>query len=214
MKITRHLHYFQNPTTCIKHEFRFDPPIDIDSTIGKIDEVFKGFNLVGKLTAAKVALIINRNGILDIRDVVMKPGESLSIEVPINHRLDSVTKDDSCQMQILVNDKSITYWFTIGMPGAVKITGRLIKDDDNFHGKLRTDLTDTAFRDYLVKRTLADINVVEKIAEKIPDLMNTKEAAKYLGQSTSWLYKEAESGTIPRTKNKKFLKSDLDKYLK
>ena len=40
--------------------------------------------------------------------------------------------------------------------------------------------------------------------------MNTKQAAKYVGRSESWLYKKAESGEILRTRHKMFRKSDLD----
>ena len=207
MKITRHIHYFQNPTTCLKHEFTFDPPIDLPSTLGKIDEIFKDFDLKRKLKLEEVAPVINGSNILDIRNLVMNAGESLSIEAPIGYRLADVIKDDSCQMQILVNAETIIYWFTIGKTGAVGITGQLIKDDDSFHRKLKANLADIPFREYLVRRTLADVDM-EKVT---PEIMSHSEAATYLKISPKTLYNKRD---VPRLKGNLYGKSELDMYLK
>ena len=40
MKISRHIHYIQNPVSCIRYELTFDPPIDVESTLGKIDPFY------------------------------------------------------------------------------------------------------------------------------------------------------------------------------
>ena len=104
----------------------------------------------------------------------------------------------------------LQYWFTIGKDGVFEITGQLIRDDDGFLGKLRADLRDTNMRSYLVTRSLADSEKLSIDEVEFPGIMTAEEAAQYLRISKSTLYKNTE---IPRTKNKKFRKVDLDKYL-
>lgn len=74
-------------------------------------------------------------------------------------------------------------------------------------------MKDIPFRAYIVQSTLANsaVTVAEVLRE--PELMNTKEASKYLGVSVSQVYKLAAGGRIPRTPHKKFRKTDLDAFL-
>ncbi|MBC8276920.1 MAG: helix-turn-helix domain-containing protein [FCB group bacterium] len=191
-------------------EFKFDPPVEIQSPLGALKEIYDGIDLTAHMVAEQTFSGINENGILHVTEV-MKAGEVFSIEVRKGHRLDKIVIDLVHTLQIMAAHNCLQYWFTIGKDGVFEITGQLIRDDDGFLGKLRTDLRDTNMRSYLVKRSLADSEKLSIDEVEFPGIMAADEAAQYLRISKSTLYKKTE---IPRTKNKKFRKVDLNNYLK
>jgi len=214
MKITRHIHYLENPTTCIRHEFKFDPPYELKSTLGKVDPIYPGFDFSkggNRARLTKVEPIINKNGLLHIREL-MNAGEVLSIELRVKHRLDKITLDDAHQLEILAGDNGLLYWINVGKTGALVVTGKLIPDIDRFFQLLKTNLTDPAVRNYIKQRSVVDGRTDINWSDLFPDVMNIAQAAVFLGLAESTVYKKAQSGEIPRNRNKKYLKVELDLY--
>jgi hypothetical protein len=214
VKISRHLHYIQNPDSCFRYELIFDPPIDVESTLGKIDPLYPDMESSTENSPKrleKTANVINKNGLLHISEV-MKPGETLSIDLRSGFRLDKLVIADENELQVLVRNKGLTYKFSIGKKGVFQVTGKVIKDDDGLYRDLKADLTDVSMREYVVMKSLSNSVGTTATVEATPDILNTKKAAKYLGRSESWLYKKAGSGEIHRTSHKMFRKSDLDAF--
>ncbi len=223
MKISRHIRYIEDTDYCLREEMLFDPPVDFVSTLGSVDpDIYKGVDFTAEgnsITGETAASVVNDAMILDVREV-MKSGEVLSVEIKIGHRLKNITVAPEHQRQLLVwrglNGVSdgLLYWFTVGKDGVLEITAEVIPDDDGFLDKLKVNLTDTAMRAYLMQKSLADSVVTLEQIERVPDVMTTEEAARYLGISTSKLYKMAQSGEIPRTRHRKYIKKDLDAFKK
>ncbi len=219
MKISRHIRYIdiEGADYCIRRDMRFDPPVEIESTIGASDpDIYKelDFTTVEADTAkGRTARIVNEASVLLVNEV-MSAGEVLSVELRIGHRLKDIVLDSAHELRILAWDEGLLYWVTAGRDGVLEITGQVVPDDEGFFRKLKANLTDTAFRAYIVQRSLADTKVTLERVDRVPDVMTTEEAARYLGISKWTLYKKAGSGEIPRTRHKKFLKTDLDIYLR
>jgi hypothetical protein len=86
----------------------------------------------------------------------------------------------------------------------------MVKDDEGFFVKLKSNLKDIPYRAYIVQRSLASTEPTDAV---LPSIMNTGQAAAYPGLSQSKTYKLAQSGEIRRTPQKRFRKVDLDAYL-
>ncbi len=212
MKITRHLHYIQNPDLCVRYELTFDPPVDVESTLGEIDAFYLPKHFTGEGTSNRLertANMINNNGLLHIKEV-MAPGEVISMDIMHGFRLDQIVKADENELQVFVRDTGLTYAFTIGKIGVFQVTGKVIKDDDGFYRDLKADLTDVSMREYVVRHSLADIDAVREPIEANPGIMNHKQAADYLNLSPATLYNIKE---IPRLKHNRYRKDDLDSYM-
>ena len=213
MKTTRHIHINDSKDGCIRQEFSFDPPIELQSTLGAIDEIYAGVDLEGHVIAEEIIPVINRNGILHISEV-MKAGAVFSIEVRKGYRLNKIVIDSANTLQLLATPHKILYWFTIGRDGIFEITGELVKDDDGILGKLKADLKDPHMRGYLVKRSLADSEVSMAKLDEPPKIMKHNEAAKYLRLASQTLYNKVAAGEIPRRPGNVYLKEDLDAYIR
>jgi hypothetical protein len=215
MKICRHLHYIQHPDSCFRYELTFDPPIDVESTLGKIDSFYIAKHFTGEGTSnriEKTANVINRSGLLHIREVMVQ-GEVLSIDINSGYRLDQIVKGDDNELQVFVRETGLTYVFTIGKKGVFQVTGRVIKDDDGFYQKLNFDLTDMAMRNFIVRKSLANFDESLDVSENIPDLMDAREAARHYWPSKSWFEKKRASREIPVTKHRKMKREDIESLL-
>jgi predicted DNA-binding transcriptional regulator AlpA len=215
MLITRHIIYRDQASACWRQELRYDPPLEIDLSLGKVSSILNSQSSRKNRSGGslrKCKPIVNANGILHINEVV-KAGETISIVLRPNYRLKNVVLGEAHSLQALVDEQGFQYWFTIGQDGAFEMTGSLVRDDEGFFLKLQKNLKDIPFRAYIVQLTLADTKVTLAAHDKPPDLMDTKAASKYLGISDSTLYKKAQAGLIPRTPDTKFRRVDLDAYL-
>jgi excisionase family DNA binding protein len=215
MLISRHLIYIDAPTGCWRQELLYDPPLEIDLSLGMVSSILNS-QMAPKGTTKgslrKCKPIINANDILHINEV-MKAGETVSIVLRSGYRLRDIVLRDTHQLLVLVDDKGLHYWFTIGQDGVFEVTGTMLKDNEGMHSRLKANLRDIPYRAYVVQRSLASVNQISDALDKPKDVMSTNEAAKYLGISASTLYKIAGSGKVPRTPQKKFLRADLDAYL-
>ena len=188
MRISCHVRYIdiEGENYCIRKDMRFDPPVEIESTVGSSDpDIYKEleFTTVEADTAnGRTARIVNDAGILLVNEV-MSAGEILSVELRIGHRLKDIALDSAHELRILGWDEGLLYWITAGRDGVLEITGQLVPDDEGFFRKLKANLTDTAFRAYLVQRSLVDSKVTLERVERVPEVMTTEEAARYLGIS-------------------------------
>lgn len=198
---------------CERIEISFDPPIDIDSSLGSVESLYKDEILKrGAAVRRKVSAVINQNGILHVKEV-MQSGELLTIRVRPKHRLNNIVLHQSHELQVLPDQQRLQYWITAGKDGAVEVTGEMVKDDENFFSKLKSNLTNMPLRAYIVQETLLDRMGIPN-AVVVPDVMTTAEAADYLSLSKSKVYKLAQSGSLKRTPQKRYRKSDLDDYMR
>ncbi len=215
MKITRHIHYLENPTTCVRHEFTFDPPYELKSTLGKVDPIYPGFDFSkggNRARLTKVEPIVNKNGLLHIREL-MNAGEVLSVELRVKHRLDKITRDAEHQLEMLAGDSGLLYWINVGKAGAVVVTGKLIPDIDRFFQLVKPNLTDPVVREYVIQRSTLSGRTNFKWFDLFPDVMDHNQAALLLKRSPSWLYDKVALREIRRARNKRYMKKDLIAYL-
>ena len=218
MKVTRHVHFLDSPTkypegVAVPHKTvsTFDPPRNLGSTIGKIEVIYPLTLFAhsrNKMSPETIFPIV-KNVILHIREL-MKAGEVLSVELRVGHCLRNLTLDPVHSLQLLAGDTGLLYWITVGREGHLEVTGQVVKDTDGVFRKLKSDLTDTTMRDYLVKRSLADSGAKAEEAEQVADVMTHAQAAHYLQLSPKTLY---NNRAIPRLKHNRYRKEDLDRYL-
>ena len=213
MKISRNIHIQDTKDDSTRIEFNFDPPVEITSPLGALCEIYDGIGLTANMVAEKTFSGINANGILHVNEV-MQAGEVFSIEIRKGYRLDEIVIAQENTLQIMVAHNCLQYWFIIGKNGVFEVTGKMIKDDDGFLGKLRADLKDTNMRSYLVKKSLADSDPSTTKIDNIQDVMKHKEAAAYLRMASQTLYNKVSTGEITRRSGKVYLKEDLDTYLR
>lgn len=214
MLVSRHIIYTDNPVACERIAIVFDPPMDIDSPLGKVESVYKDrIREAEQASRRECKPIVNANGILHVKEV-MRAGELLTLRIRPGYCFRNMVLDRAHALQVLPDTDRLQYWITVGIDGVVEVTGEMVKDDEDFFAKLKSDLKDIPFRAYIPQRTLADTKVTLDQIRALPDVMDTKVAARYLGVSVSKMYKLAEAGQIPRTPHKKFRKVDLDNYLK
>lgn len=212
MLISRHIIYTDNPVVCERIEISFDPPVDVDSTLGKIESIYDDETLRGGNPIRRaVSAVINRNGLLHVKEV-LRSGELLTIRLRPKHRLKDVVLNETNELQVLADQNRLQYWISAGKDGVLEVTGEMVKDEENFFSKLRKDLTDVPMRAYIAQETLLNRKEISK-AVSVPDVLTTAEAADYLSLSTSKVYKLAQSGDLKRTPQKRFRKSDLDAYM-
>ena len=98
----------------------------------------------------------------------------------------------------------------------ISITGQVVKDTRDIYSKLKANSEDLELRHYYLKSCLAKTIEPEEYAERVPDLMNMNEAAKYLGISINTLYNWVSDEKIAVTKvggKNKFRKAELDQYI-
>lgn len=215
MRIHHHIFIEDYPSVCLRQDYRFSPPVRVESLLGKIRSFYgesEGNHPKREASGSHCEPVINRNEILDFQESVTK-GTLVSIAVRSGFRLAEICMDQMHALQIIADTVRLQYWFTAGQDGVFQVTGKMVKDSEGWHAKLLADLIDIPFRSYIVQRSLADSRVALAEINKLPEVMSTREAAKYLAVSTSKLYKKAEAGLIFRTPDKKFRKVDLDTYL-
>ena len=202
----------QNPDSCHRYELTFDPPIEVESTMGNVDPFYPDVDFTDDGITNKVektANVINKNGLLHITEVV-NTGEIISIELQPGLRLDKMRKGDEQELQIYTTNKNLMYYITSGKRGAVDLSAMVIKDVDGFFHELESDLTDNAMRAYIVRHTLIESSQDLKYPKKLADILNHDQAAKYLNLSPKTLYNIKE---ITRLKHNKYRKIDLDNYM-
>lgn len=219
MIISRHIRYIDNPEVCIRQELVFDPPVDVESTLGRSDaDIYRGIEFRSKdFPGPWVKPIIHEDGILHIREP-MAIGEIVSIELRQNHILDSITFDDRHNLQLLLwenlDDKvgGFIYWLTCGKDGILEVQAKLKNDRDGYYQKLKSNIRDLPYREYLVKKAVSQ-DIIEPVKESdYPHIMDNKMAASYLGIAVSTLYKISPL-ELPRTAQGRFRKKDLNDYL-
>ena len=157
----------------------------------------------------KAAPVINKSSVLDIREV-MKAGEILSVCIQPDFRLDQITKADENEMQVYVWEKGLMYLFSIGKDGSFQVTGEVVKDEDGFYQKLKSDPADMALRNYVKNESLADSRNYKRQEDTFPEIMTHNQAAKFLGIKSGTLYNNRE---VPRLKGNRYSKDSLLKYL-
>jgi len=209
--ISRHIRYADCDTIGHRSDRIIDPPIEFKSTLGNPDDEFfpESFEIIHP---DRIPPIVNQGGILEIQEL-MKPGEMLSIEPEPGYRLDQIVIDPVHSLVILANDDSLVYRIIVGKQGMLSFSAKKVEDKERFREKIKVDVGDTAMRKYITKRSMADSNITMEAIEKIPEVMDVKRAAKYLDVSVSWLEKKGGSGEIPRTRHKKYRKTDLDIWM-
>jgi len=97
---------------------RFDPPVELPSTFGSKDpEMYKDV-AIDLSEMEFTAPIVNDGDILRIVGPML-PGEILSIELRIGHRLKDISIDDAHDLQIMHWDLGFLYWITTGRDGVL-----------------------------------------------------------------------------------------------
>ncbi len=211
MKISKHIHFFQNPDSCYRYELKFEPPIEIESTLGKVKSFYLSENMKqpGSKKLETVANILNENSIIDIREP-MKTGETLSVEIGSNYRLENIVFDLEHHYQLYIYEQGFMYWFTTGKDGVFALTANLVKDTENYFSQIRSGIKDIAMRDYVKRLSLANSDSKQEKVEEFPEVMSHAQAAKFLGISKGTLYNNRE---VPRMKGNRYSKNALLKYL-
>ncbi|MCB9369851.1 MAG: helix-turn-helix domain-containing protein [Calditrichaeota bacterium] len=180
------------------------------STIGKIDSMY---DIDWATTKSRIRCcrdVANANGVVHVVEDLER-GDVVSIILRPNHRLQNVVIQKQDRLQVYATKSSFHYWITVGSSGAWELTGRIVKDTDGMFAKFKANLHDVPFRSYLVSMAL--VGHANTGDPQVPNVMTTKEAARYLCVSTSKVYKLAASGELKRTRQKRFRRTDLDTYL-
>ncbi|HEY3294017.1 MAG TPA: helix-turn-helix domain-containing protein [bacterium] len=215
MIVKRHILFSDEPDKKpTKLVFEFDPPVEVEAPLVSRKAMYidvPGFPMSADFRKVTVTPPINEKGKLYIQEVA-KPGDLISLVLRPKYKLQNLVLDRVHQMTITAPNDCLVYWFMVGRDGVFVVSGDMVKDD-GIQKKLHSNQDDIPLHAYMVQRALADTEVTMKSVETPPDLMNTEQAAKYLGMSKWTLYDKARLGDIPRTRNKKFRKVDLDAYL-
>ena len=104
------------------------------------------------------------------------------------------------------------YYITSGKKGAVDLSAMVVDDQDHHFSKLKANLTDTALRDYFVKRTLADSKAAGATIEQFPDYLTAEEAWEYLRIGRTKFFQLIKLGDIKKGPNNRYAKAELDRY--
>jgi excisionase family DNA binding protein len=97
------------------------------------------------------------------------------------------------------------------------IKGKITNDIEKIAERLKSNLTDVAFREYFIKLAIEDFGKEIKIPEYYPSIMTSNQVALYLNLAEKTIRKLTSEKKIPVTKiggSARYRKEDLDLFLK
>ena len=220
MKTKRIIRYSPWTDFTAVETFDFHEEVSLPNTLGQSGRLIPPFTKAQYSHSREdIESIISPAGImkitrhLDLHDVIV-------MNVPAKHRLSDIVIDATCSMDMILGKEDkrhiLLYWFTMGHSGIFKMTAKVIRDDENFLAKLKANLDDVPMRELLVQRSLADSKVTLEHVDKVPERMNHREAARYLGIAESTLYQKVGTGEIPCHKpsgKNMYLLAELEAYI-
>ena len=221
--------------------YDFTDPINLPNTLGKNEYLLTPEQRKScRYDVRQLESIISPAGVLKVREP-LHTGDVLLIAIPRGRRLTDIVIDSSTTLDFfldprdkrkkssdIVSDnsesfslhedlKGLIYLFAIGKDGIFDVIAKVIKDEDDYYCKLKSDLTDVPMRQYLLQMSLADSTLTMEHIDRVPERMTHAEAANYLRMPESTLYDKVGTDKIKRVKSGKrnlYLKEDLDAYLR
>jgi excisionase family DNA binding protein len=159
---------------------------------------------IGEESEEYKSSIFNENGLLSLVMAVDKH-TLIYIQVRPNHCLgDLIISPDSIIPDIHYSseNKLLYSFYNLSFHGSVNIKAKLLPDVNDYYNKLKKAPEDMAWRNYIIKKSLAESNstVNPEKTEVISDKMNVSEAAEVLGIAVKTLRNWTSAGKIPYTK--------------
>lgn len=131
------------------------------------------------------------------------------VRIRPGHRFRNLVLNKAHQLQVMPDAHRLQYWITAGRDGGAEVTGEMVKDDEGFFAKLKSNLKDMPYRAYIVQRSLASSKMAVQGAGRPPDVMDTQQAAN----TSAGLCPICTSGLKAGKSRKRFRKVDLDAFL-
>lgn len=125
-------------------------------------------------------------------------------------------EDLDIDLYISEQENCLLYSFYNSNTDTISVAGKIIQDTRSIYSKIKNNMDDLELRQYYLKPCLVKNIESEQPVESVPELMNMKEAARYLGIEEKTLYNWVSDEKIPVTKvggRNKFLKKYLDNWL-
>ncbi|MCB2212934.1 helix-turn-helix domain-containing protein [bacterium] len=210
-----HYHYIDSPPSLKRLVLELDH--------GKLDYPFGSIDLIYGGRIQNPAILSNRmedaNSLVQesllVLSEVMEAGDVITIELRKKHVLEQIILDRVHELVELVHDSGklygMLYWIKAGRTGVCSMKARVVQDKKGAAskiGKIRANMKDHDYRDYLSKQERVGSDVPRR---EWPQLLTFAEAADYTGFSVSTLRRESPDD-LPRIR-RKLRKTDLDKFL-
>jgi len=220
--------------------YTFSEPIDLRNTLGKNEYLLTPEQREScKYSMKRLESIVSPSGVLKVREP-LRTGNLLLIAIPRGRRLADIVIDPSTALDFMLDPRDkrkpppasessaedrdkhrdlpgLLYLFAVGKDGIFDITAKVVKDEEDFFSKLKTDPADVPMREYLEQRSLAGAKATLDYIERVRDKMTVEEAADYLRMPKSTLEDKLATGKIKSYKSGRrniILKEDADAYLR
>ena len=146
--------------------------------------------------------LFNKAGLCKII-VPVGEGGIYYLELREGHALDKIlVEPDDVVVDIFFGDGTLIYSFYNPVGSGSKnivITAALVKDSDGIYDKLKSDPTDPIWRQYFVRRAIANLDSGPPI-DSFPELMTAVQVAKYLQVKEKTIRNWTSEDKIPYSK--------------
>jgi len=223
-----------------RETYSFAEPISLPNTLGKNEYLLTPEQQQScRYSMMRVEPITSPAGVLKVREP-LNAGDVLLIAIPRGRRLADIVIDPSTALDFMLDPRDrrkpppasesstenrekhrdlpgLLYLFAVGKDGIFDVTAKVVKDEEDFFSKLKTDPADVPMREYLEQRSLAGAKATLDYIERVRDRMTVEEAAEYLRMPKSTLEDKVATGKIKCYKSGRrniILKEDAEAYLR
>lgn len=220
MEVSRIIHYIDGEDMHWKVYYTSSKPIDIPYLAGKFQPLMPGFD---KMEEVEVDHSLFNESKLGRIDVPMGKNELCYLTLQPETMLSQIyTEPDSLATDILISadyDCFIYSFYNNTDSPNISIIAKLVEMDKKLFTKLKSNLTDIAFRQYILKKMLGKYINKELLAPSQvtgKENLTIKEVAEYLNKKVGTIYNWVYKNQIPFHKtggSLLFKKSEIDKWV-
>jgi len=216
MLIRHFILYLDDPTAGCRVEFQFDPPSVSRNLLGemgallaqdgKLEERFAGggYDMLPPLHTDA--------GVLNVTEAV-ETSTVVAVALPAGFAPETVVVRDKDDFLVIPAGESLCLWVVAGEPGLLVVRAKVKDDGGRLRDKLVANMGDLPLYEYLIRKLRLRVDMEVDPTQHWKDVMTVEEAADYLRMGVSTLRRKTAEGQIARTPSRKYLRSELDRFL-